>query len=459
MKPASFSERSAGEAFRRAFPDLPTNVEEAKTHRFQLSRNDARAALDELEPYFQAIESLYSGETDTAQPGTENEVWGYFDPHSATVGIRDQDAIGLDVHRTAIEHVLRTVKSLGLYAHRIVVQDSLLGWLREYADPPELRVRSDAWLLSGISFQVAMYFAILPFLDEEVVLPFAPGKASLRSTDERVFTKQSQKSELVDRIERYVETAHPREEILADSRAWKGGPVFTGTQGGMLFSEQKDVRILIGSILDYALESSERYPRLTVAWTSPKLARMHRYVLEFISASATTRELDRPFVLTELSTNGAIRPDLISPSDALAIRESEEVFLDWRDLVEDCISELKDSYEKGVRRELLLKKIVEERERAWREKFRSVAAKSNFFNRIINPRTSFLTSLCVGTGYAVIAKGDPLHDALVAGGAAATRDAIFLIAAVLSGGRARASTSALRSHFMAFGSRAAIQGR
>jgi hypothetical protein len=455
MKRASFSERSAGEAFRDAFPDIPINTEPESTHNFRLSRDQAQAALDELEPYFQAIDRLYSGDEDAAQQGTENEVWGFFDPLTATLDLRDQTAIEPSLHQNSVDRVLHIVKSLGLYAHRVIVQDFLLEALREYANPPMLRMRSDQWLLSGISFQIAMYSALLPYLDEEVVLPFSPKTTPLSIVNKRVFPNLEDAQTLVQKIERYIGDTHPREELITDSKSWPGGPIHTGTQGGQLLSEQRDIRILIHNQLYYCLESSDLYPRLTVAWTAPKLARLHRYVLEFINTGATRKEMDRPFILTELSTNGAIRPDLVSANDALAIRNSESVFLEWRDLIENCIIEMRDRYEKGQYRETLLRKIVKERQREWQATFDSVAAKSNFLQRVINPQTSFLTSFCVGAGSAALVASNPL----VAGGAAAAKDVIDLIAAILFSGRSRTSKVALRSHFMALGARTDLSRR
>jgi len=415
----------------------------------------ANRILETFGPFLAAIRPHYVDYD--VDPATASEIWIAYD-FSDVVGSITGRRAGLAESEFpgAVAAIADAIKRTLLFAHRIAVYDELLPASKDLLWPVEGLSAPPEALDARVRFSLAVYAELAPLLRDEVVLLVDRDEESAAGEEGGFRLDVPETVDLARRGARAFRERFPTSPLVLADREFAGGGIFShGTNAGgrINFNDQKDIEFLARLIVTALVPMRLRQPRLDPCFTSLEVARLYGQLLAEVREGWTRYDLDRPLIMTELATNGGIRPEALSVREAATIRRDEEIFADWRALVRDVISEIVAEPSSDAAREAMLRATVREREAQWRARFRDAISGGGVLRDLIDPRQSILTGLCSAGIYSMATGAPSLAAAAVAAGAEVARDVLVYALDTMGKGRRRAAGRALRSHFMAVGAR------
>ena len=423
-----------------------------------LTRERCTKIAAHLDPFLKTTAPALRAAPDSIEPGAEHEIWSALDINPLLSAIDSEHRTGnADSIHVLVQQVADSAKRLLLFAHRIVVFDYLASHAQAivaHTGRPE-EIEDDLETLKARANAIVLvYGALSPLIRDEVVIIGIPSGQYDEDNQAFIVSHRAEISNFSKLAASKFRTDFPENRLTKIDKAFGGGVIFNGQSGATgtaSFKDQKDLKILSLLLAQGLIPIRRSQPHVQPCFDDLDVAKFYSHMLKMVSQHDFKIDLGAAVYMTELSTNGAIIPDALDLEDACHIRDGEEIFATWRDLLGETLAKITSGNLSSEERARHFHQEVKEREASWRGRFAAIIDHDTFIRRIIDPRQSVLTGLCAGAIHSVLTRGTGVATVAIAATGAVASDVLVSAFELMSGRSTRRATKALQSHFVAVG--------
>lgn len=426
--------------------------------RLPLTRELCAQIVEHLGPFLESTSPALRALPGSIRPGAEHEIWAALDinPLLSAFDTQFRSAGGAPLE-ALVKQVEDSAKRLLLFAHRIVVFDYLAenasaivthsGQSGELEDSLEI-------LNARATAVVRVYGALSPLFQDEVAIIGIPPSQYDADNQAFIVEHRHEMRKFSELAASSFRTRFPDNRLVKADRDFGGGIIFrgqSGATGSANFKDQKDLNVLALLLAQGLIPIRRSQPHVQPCFDDLDVAKLYNHMLAFAAEKDIRTRSDASVFMTELSTNGAIIPGALGVDDACRIREGEEIFATWRELLGETLEKVTSGELNSEDRARHFHQEVKEKEATWRGRFAAIVDHNTLIKRIIDPRQSVLTGLCAGAIHSIVTGGTDAATITVAATGAIASDVLVTAFELMADRPIRRASQALQSHFLAIG--------
>lgn len=208
------------------------------------------------------------------------------------------------------------------------------------------------------------------------------------------------------------------------------------------------LRIIADVIRDQQRTASKLEHHVDLFFPDPAYVSVLKGLLLFSQEAFTSAEVQEPFDAAVLGDVASVNPDAVSLDDIVRMREADELFAEWRQLLSRVFRQLYDRRGQYTDLEREFCDVARGELLSWKDRLKEQERKSPFLRRSLDYAQKALIGVTAGALGGLAVAGPP---GAVVGGAVtgAMNPALELLRDFVTIARSRPRTLTLRHHFLA----------